>query len=173
MSAGVGLLITDMMTEPQSLLNVSIVNENDVQGNTALQCRTNATPADPNDQDIGEWISPGRSPISIFSTEPVYILRLPMEVNLFLNGQLPPAWHGIYTCQIPDSDMNIRTLYAGIYSAEDYDDGEEQSSYTSFLRACSSKGNDLMCNFLSGRHAAQAHTCTCTHTYFSAFMNGF
>ena len=138
MSVGVGLLITNMTTEPQPLLNVSIVNENEVQGSTALQCHTSATPADPNDQNIGEWISPDGSPVSNSPAEVVYILRLPMEVNLFLNGQLPSSRHGVYTCRIPDSDMNIRTLYAGIYSAEDYNDGEEHTV------------------------AVHTHTCTCT-----------
>ena len=126
---GVDLSIIGMDSE-KLLPNVSIVNEDMVQGNTALQCRTNATFIDPNDQDIGKWMSPDGSSISTSSSGLVYVLRFPGVVILFLNGKLPPSLHGVYTCQIVNSDMNNSTLYAGIYSAEDYNDGEENSLHT-------------------------------------------
>lgn len=113
-------------TVPTPLANISIINADRIINSEGIAC---SSALDTSNNDIGVWESPDGTPLNRF-LDPVYTLQRVSRVALFRRAALSSRHEGIYTCRIPDENMNIQLQYVGIYTAERYQgDGKNRGNY--------------------------------------------
>lgn len=99
--------------------------------NGSIECRTNLTSS--NDQSVGNWTDPNGVKISTDTVNvPFAILRGPGVIYLFRFQSLG-TMEGIYTCEIPDTNGVVYKQYIGLYTDENYNNGECRFVFASFF----------------------------------------
>ena len=110
---------TGRNTDGEVIQNNSLVSGGRLHHEYGLACYSALS----NTDSIGEWTFPDGSSVQSAGNEVVFAQRQLGRVTLQVREgrELSSAIEGVYSCSIPDETGTTRTLYAGVYSANTFD----------------------------------------------------
>ena len=128
--AGVVLYLEDgrnsRLPDGRLLQNNTLISGDNLTSTYGLACYSARTDSD----EIGEWRFPdGTNRVSsngqvMFSNQQIGRVTLQIREG----RQFTSSLEGVYTCMIPDETGAVRTLYAGVYTADNYTNSGTLSS---------------------------------------------
>ena len=106
-----------------NIRNITILSEFNVSrgAGEGIDCRSNNTQSF-NDQTFGNWTDPNGAKLINDINDPFYVLRRPGAIGLYRTDSLQTR-EGIYTCEIPDSNGILYTQYIGLYTNDNFNNG--------------------------------------------------
>ena len=131
------------LNEGQILPNNSLISAGSLSSRYGLACYS----VDERSNTIGEWRFPDGRRVGSETNDQVQVLfahtqigRVTLQIRE--GRQFPSTLEGVYSCLIPDENGIVRTLYAGVYSTDNYDNSGLHLS----CESCTS--TSFMCLFL-------------------------